>query len=221
MEFHIHSDGKQLGPFSIDAIKEMVKAGKISDTDLAWHEGAPDWVPLKAVPAYLAVPISTGQTMTGAVPVAAIETPTIQRAQDASLVLGIVGGTVAALIGGSIWAAIGIFLNIELGWLAIGIGAFCGIAVLKLSRGGTGLQFQMIAVLTSLLGIVVGKYGLFFYYFDQGFFSTTGTHASIFSGVAVRSFVEILPEMVGLFDALWVILAVTTAWKIPHPAQEE
>jgi hypothetical protein len=79
----------------------------------------------------------------------------------------------------------------------------------------------MIAVLTSLLGILVGKYGLFFYYFDQGFFEETGAHTSIFSGLAIEFFFRTLPEMVGMFDALWVILAVSTAWKIPHPQQED
>jgi hypothetical protein len=49
MEIHIVKDGVQTGPFPIDAVSQMVSAGKYAMTDLAWHEGLADWTPLSTI----------------------------------------------------------------------------------------------------------------------------------------------------------------------------
>ena len=45
--WHIHVDGRNVGPYSADAIVDQLKAGKIDRNTLAWKEGMGDWKPLK------------------------------------------------------------------------------------------------------------------------------------------------------------------------------
>lgn len=46
MNILIGKDGKQLGPFSEEQIRSMVESGMLASSDLAWHDGRPDWSPL-------------------------------------------------------------------------------------------------------------------------------------------------------------------------------
>jgi len=49
MEILIHRDGKQLGPFSEDQVRKQLANGSLSSTDLAWHDGLAEWLPLSQV----------------------------------------------------------------------------------------------------------------------------------------------------------------------------
>jgi len=46
MQLIIAKDGQKLGPYSETEVKEMVEAGTIALTDLAWHDGISDWTPV-------------------------------------------------------------------------------------------------------------------------------------------------------------------------------
>jgi hypothetical protein len=46
MDFMIHHEGRELGPYSESEVRSRLLAGAISLTDLGWHEGATDWAPL-------------------------------------------------------------------------------------------------------------------------------------------------------------------------------
>ena len=46
MNLYIGKDGKQLGPFAKEQVLPMVEAGLFSPTDLGWHDGIPNWIPL-------------------------------------------------------------------------------------------------------------------------------------------------------------------------------
>jgi len=50
MQIYIHRDGLQFGPYSIEQAKGYIASGNLLGTDLAWHEGSADWVPLGQVP---------------------------------------------------------------------------------------------------------------------------------------------------------------------------
>ena len=215
MQIHIHKDGNQMGPFPLDSVREMVRTGSLADTDLAWHEGAADWAPLNTIPAYNAA----GPAVAAARPVDSLTAQSIpQRAERSpSIPLGILGGLLAAIAGGALWGFIIILTNFEIGWLAIGIGAACGWGVAFLSRGGFGLPYQAIAALTSVFGILIGKYVAFFH-FLQKFLAEAGagvTRPSPFSPDLIGLFFQNLGSMVGMFDALWLILAMSAAWRIP------
>ena len=50
MEIFINRDGQQMGPYSLDDVMTYLKEGTLVPTDLAWYEGAADWMPLSNVP---------------------------------------------------------------------------------------------------------------------------------------------------------------------------
>ena len=49
MEIFIHRNGQDLGPYSPREIRDRIAAGQLFRTDLAWYEGAADWMPLSEV----------------------------------------------------------------------------------------------------------------------------------------------------------------------------
>ena len=141
-----------------------------------------------------------------------------------ALPLGIVGGLAAAILGGVIWSLVLIFLEYELGMLAWGIGLACGFAVVTLS-GNRGIPMQIIAVATSIIGILIGKYGVFYYFLKEGVTEEYGIEAAmdvtLYSMDVMIYFAEELGSMLGGYDLLWIALAVGTAWKVAGPGTAE
>jgi len=140
---------------------------------------------------------------------------------DGSIVVpAVLGGGLAAAVGGSIWALIVIATGYEIGIVAWGIGILAGLGVVLFSKGQRGLPLQLIAVFTGALGVVIGKYGTFFYFFRKAIEGKFGAEAAsnvgFFSEKAVDSFSQNIASMLSPFDLLWVALAVMTAWKIPR-----
>ena len=46
LSIHISRDGQEFGPYPEETVREHFEAGRFLPSDLAWHEGAKDWVPL-------------------------------------------------------------------------------------------------------------------------------------------------------------------------------
>jgi len=80
MKIHITRKGEQYGPYPEASAREMLAAGQLLPTDLAWHEGAEGWKPLSELlgaaaqsPATPPPPPPAGgipkRTMAGAAPV--------------------------------------------------------------------------------------------------------------------------------------------------------
>ena len=129
------------------------------------------------------------------------------------------GGGLAAAVGGGIWGLIVILTNHVIGYMALGIGLMCGYAVVLFSRGGKGMPLQVIAVLSSVLGIAIGKYATFFYLVKKAVAKQYGEAAaanvSFLSEKVLQVFVHNFGSRLSAFDILWVLLAVITAWRIP------
>lgn len=49
MEIWIGRDGERHGPYKEDEVREWLRSGKVSPTDLAWYEGLADWQPLSVL----------------------------------------------------------------------------------------------------------------------------------------------------------------------------
>jgi len=49
MDIYINRGGQQGGPYSLDKINECLARGSMQSTDLAFHEGLSDWIPLSQV----------------------------------------------------------------------------------------------------------------------------------------------------------------------------
>ncbi|HSH45407.1 MAG TPA: hypothetical protein VK966_06110 [Longimicrobiales bacterium] len=70
--------------------------------------------------------------------------------------LAILAGLVAALVGGAIWAAVAIYGNLEVGWIAWGIGALVGGAMTRTTRIRSR-QIALVAAVLALTGLAAGK----------------------------------------------------------------
>jgi hypothetical protein len=95
-----------------------------------------------------------------------------------SLLKMVMGGAVAGLIGAAIWAAIGYFTGLEIGWIAWGIGMLVGIGVRvvgsqemvtfdkvqrKMVRSRVGAEGPVagsVAAVLAVVSVLAGKYAL-------------------------------------------------------------
>jgi hypothetical protein len=124
----------------------------------------------------------------------------------------------AAIIGGFAWAWIVFLSNYEIGYMAIGLGLLSGYFVLLFSSKQKGLLFQIIAVSSSVLGIIVSKYYIFYHFFRQNVAAEygleVGNSISLISLDTIKIFIENLGILFSGYDILWVFLAIMSAIEI-------
>ena len=70
MQIHIAKNGQRMGPYSETQVREMLAAGSIATTDLAWYEGMADWKPVSQV-----LPASAGPAAATSAPAALTNAP--------------------------------------------------------------------------------------------------------------------------------------------------
>ena len=58
MQIYLYQNEQQVGPYSEEQLREMVAFKSITQTDLAWYEGLPQWQTLNTILAFPAPPIS-------------------------------------------------------------------------------------------------------------------------------------------------------------------
>jgi hypothetical protein len=127
---------------------------------------------------------------------------------------GIAGGLIAAVVGGFLWGLIVILSEYEIGIAAWGIGFLAGFGVVRFAGGAKGTPLQVVAVVSSLLGIVLGKYISYAYFFKQAVSDRFDVDISYFDSEIFRAFRENLSDVFGGFDLIWAGLAVVTAWQL-------
>ncbi|UCF20874.1 MAG: hypothetical protein JSU87_05565 [Gemmatimonadota bacterium] len=142
-----------------------------------------------------------------------------ERFTGSTILPALLGGIAAAALGGFTWGLIVRFTGYAIGWVAWGIGLLAGFAVLIMAKGRKGVPLQLVAVTSAVLGIAVGKYLTFFYslrdYVAEEYGVEAVTELSLFSAGVAQFFVDSIGVFVTGFDALWILLAVGTAWGIP------
>lgn len=134
--------------------------------------------------------------------------------RHASALLPALASLAAGVVGGVLWGLIVKWSNYEVGVVAWAIGFMAGTAVVNVARGARGPHLQVIAVAGALVGILLGKY-LSFAFAVQEDAQAVGVELGVLSGEMFRIFRENLSDVFGLFDLLWIGLAVFTAWRIP------
>jgi hypothetical protein len=83
--------------------------------------------------------------------------PAIERLEDQpNLLMGLIGGVIAMLVGASIWGAITYFTERQIGWMAIGIGFLVGVAVRFFGKGKS-MVFGLSGAVLALIGCVLGN----------------------------------------------------------------
>ena len=130
--------------------------------------------------------------------------------------LALLAGLVAALAGGLAWGLIVKWTDYEVGVVAWAIGFLTAAAVLRAAGGWKSAELQVVAVVSALLGILLGKY-LGFAWTVQ---DELGIAAGLLSGEMVSLFRENLSQIFGRFDLLWVGLAIASAWISLQPDDE-
>ncbi len=135
------------------------------------------------------------------------------------IVVALIVSLIAALIGGTIWGFLVNVTGYDIGFMAWAVGVLCGFASIRAARVRGGVAFQVTAVVSSLVGILAGKYVMFFYIYRDALISVNGINAAsklnIFSGQVIRLFPGNVGAVVSWLDILWVGLAVFAAWEIP------
>jgi hypothetical protein len=141
-----------------------------------------------------------------------------ERYTGSALGPGIAGGLIAAVVGGFLWGLIVILSEYEIGIAAWGIGFIVGFGVVRFAGGAKGAPLQVVAVVSSVLGIVIGKYISYAYFFKQAVSDRFDVDISYFDSQIFRAFRENLGDVFGGFDLIWAGLAVVTAWKLTRPS---
>jgi hypothetical protein len=86
---------------------------------------------------------------------------TIEQIDDQpNLLMGLIGGVIAMLVGAIVWGAVTYFTEYQIGWMAIGVGFLVGVAIKFFGRGKS-MIFGISGALLALIGCVLGN--LMFY----------------------------------------------------------
>ncbi|MEW6534359.1 MAG: hypothetical protein AB1454_01920 [Candidatus Auribacterota bacterium] len=139
-----------------------------------------------------------------------------------SLIPSIIGGLIAAIVGGLAWGLIVKHTEYELGLAAVGVGWLCAWSILFFNNGKKGVPVQIIAGLTSIAGILIGKYCFYFFQVQKIIETQHGaimsTMVSPFSIEVMKGFIPYLIDMTAqpgvAYDVLWILFAVGSTWRI-------
>jgi hypothetical protein len=90
MDFLIHHDGREIGPYSESEVRSRLSSGAIVPSDLAWHQGASEWAPLFSFAPFAAIhhqtppplpsrvgPLSPPPTINAAPPLPALDSKSL------------------------------------------------------------------------------------------------------------------------------------------------
>lgn len=132
-------------------------------------------------------------------------------------------GAVAAAACGAAWALLIAVTKSEIGFAAVGIGYAVGHAVRRASGGKRGRRLQWVAVGCSALGLLFGKY--FFIAHKVRELAASSPQVAVngiptwFDPHVFIFFLVILPRVTGIYDALWLFLALSAAWRALQPVR--
>ena len=133
-----------------------------------------------------------------------------QMRREQKLGKAAVAGAAAALISASIWAAVTVATEYQIGWMAVGVGALVGLVV---RRAGNGVEpkFGLMAAALALVGCVGGNLlaavGFFAKYAGVSFFAVLG-------GLDATIAADLLAETFAPMDVLFYAIAVFEAFKL-------
>jgi hypothetical protein len=87
--------------------------------------------------------------------------PAIEQLEDQpNLLMGLIGGGIAMLVGAIAWGAITYFTEYQIGWMSIGVGFLVGLAIRFFGKGKT-IVFGISGAALALIGCLLGN--LIFY----------------------------------------------------------
>jgi hypothetical protein len=76
--------------------------------------------------------------------------------EEQNLPLGILGGAVGAILGAILWALITILFDVQIGYMALGVGLLAGGGVRLLGKG-LGKHYGVVGAVMAVLGCLLGN----------------------------------------------------------------
>ncbi len=148
-----------------------------------------------------------------------------EKMASSAIIPALIGSLVAAIIGGLVWGWLAVATNKVYGIVALGIGFICAYGAVLLSGNKKGLPLQIIACVTSVIGIVIGKYYIFTNEYikllAQKFGPEYTAGMNWFSGTVATGFFTTIQYSFEGYDILWLILALSMAWSIPQSSLKQ
>jgi hypothetical protein len=132
---------------------------------------------------------------------------------------GIIGGLLGAALGACLWALIVVLTEYEIGYMALGVGFLSGYGVYFLTGKKRGIILQVIAGFSSIIGLLMAKYFLVFYFIKDMVRIEMGDIEAalikLWSPEVFSIFKEGFVELFTGYDILWLVLAILAACSIP------
>jgi hypothetical protein len=141
-----------------------------------------------------------------------------ERMDWGALALSIPAGLIASAIGGAIWGAMILLVDLDAQYMALGVGLLTGLGVVVFS-GQRGLPFQMISSLLSLMGIAIGHYVGFYVLVKASVAEVYGPvvadQVRYLNFDFLRFFLDSLPDLIDRYDVVWLGLGMVIAFLVP------
>lgn len=156
VQVHVHQQGNQIGPFTAEAVAEMVRLGTLGPDANVWHEGLADWIPVNQFLAQLPPPPPPAEPVMATT--VSMEGPSELGVVLRALVCGLVVALVAGVLFGVIEAKLGDATRGArriLGWLLAGLGWLVGFTVSRVSRGYDSWLLAGGAAAAALAGLLL------------------------------------------------------------------
>lgn len=126
-----------------------------------------------------------------------------------NIVLAIAGGAIGAFVGATIWAAVTVYSNYQIGFMAIGVGALVGYLV-RILGGGHTRTFGLVGATFAIMGCVFGNIlsGIGFFAKENGL-GLLDTYLNFDFGASG----DILVAMFSPIDILFYAIAISAAFR--------
>ncbi|MEY4487849.1 MAG: hypothetical protein RIQ79_357 [Verrucomicrobiota bacterium] len=126
-----------------------------------------------------------------------------------NLMLGVLAGVGAMLVGTTIWVTVTVLSNFQIGYMAVGVGFLVGIAM-RFAGRGYGQPFHAIGAVLALLGCALGN---LFTGCELIAMSNEVSFFSVVGGLDMESATGIMGAMFSPMDVLFYALAAMAGWK--------
>jgi hypothetical protein len=190
----------------------LLDMGSKESTGIAGTKGCPECG--RAIPANAVICIGCGYNLTSGkrIPVKVIKAPKGKKSDDGGVASGavglgssavfcVVGGLIGGSIGAAIWAAIAYFTQYEIGYVAWAVGGLAGAGCSVGARGYAGVTSGGFAAVIAVVAVLAGKF-------------IAGSLILQSMGLGNAPVDVWFPKLFGIFDVLWFLLAIATAFKV-------
>jgi len=129
--------------------------------------------------------------------------------RSGNILLGLIGGLVAAGVGGVIWALVTVYTGYTIGFMAIGVGFLVGAFIKLLGRGHQplfGLMGATFAFLGCAFGDVLSIYGMYAHELHVPIFTA-------FSELSIGQAISFLTKSFGIMDIMFYGIAIYEGFK--------